>query len=188
LSIPYTHDDDRIKDDEQLDGFYVIRTSVSPETMSPQEAVEVYKSLSRVERAFRSIKSVDLKVRPFYHHLAHRVKAHVFICMLAYYVEWHMRQLLAPILFDDDDKATAAALRSSVVVPAQRSPKALKKAQSKTTENGFPVHSFQGLLANLATITRNEIHPNIAGLEPFTKKTDPTPFEQHALNLLNVRV
>ena len=187
-SFTHTHDDARIKDDEMLDGFYVIRTTVSPETMSPQEAVEVYKSLSRVERAFRSIKSVDLKVRPFHHHLAHRVRAHVFICMLAYYVEWHMRQLLAPILFDDDDKATATALRSSVVVPAQRSPKALKKAQSKKTEHDFPVHSFKGLLVNLATITRNEIHPNIAGLEPFTKTADANPFQQHALDLLNVKV
>ncbi len=184
----YTHDTDRIKQDADLDGFYVIRTSVSSEKLSPEQAVDIYKSLSRVERAFRCIKTVDLKVRPIHHHLVGRVKVHVFICMLAYYVEWHMRQKLAPLLFDDDDKAAARALRHSVVVPAQRSAKALKKAQSKRNEDNFPVNSFKGLLADLATIVRNRIEPNIPGFEPFYKTTDPTPLQQRALDLLGTRI
>jgi transposase len=187
-SFSYTHNEPRINEDAELDGFYVIRTSVCAKNMSPEEVVDVYKSLSRVERAFRCIKTVDLKVRPFHHHLEGRVRAHVFICMLAYYVEWHMRQKLAPLLFDDDDKAAARALRHSVVVPAQRSAKALKKAQSKRTEDDFPVSSFNGLLANLSTITRNLIEPNLPGIDSFYQTTDPTPLQLRALDLLGVKI
>ncbi len=109
------------------DGVYVVRTSLPTETLDDAATVRSYKSLALVERAFRCIKTIDLQVRPVYHWLADRVRAHVFLCMLAYYLEWHMRQRLAPMLFDDNDKEAADALRESVVAPAQRSPTALSK-------------------------------------------------------------
>ena len=134
----------------------MIRTSVAPEEMDAEQIVAAYKGLSVAERAFRSCKSVDLKVRPIYHHLEDRVRAHVFLCMLAYYVEWHLRQKLAPILFDDEDPETGRQLRDSVVaIPSQRSPGALHKAHHKRTEAGEPVHSFQTLLSDLATISKS---------------------------------
>jgi transposase len=166
-----------------LDGIYVIRTSVLSEAASAEQAVRHYKSLSMVERVFRSTKSVDLKIRPIHHHLADRVRAHILLCMLAYYVEWHMRRALAPILFDDDDPAAAQAQRDSIVAPAKRSPKALHKAQSKRTEDGLPVHSFQTLLADLATVAKNTAVMNQATMQIITT---PTPLQQRALELLKV--
>lgn len=166
-----------------LDGIYVIRTSVLPEAASAEQAVRYYKSLSMVERVFRSSKTVDLNVRPIHHYLADRVRAHILLCMLAYYVEWHMRRALAPILFDDDDPAAGQVQRNSIVAPAMRSPKALHKAQSKRTEDGFPVHSFQTLLADLATIAKNTAVMNQATMQIITT---PTPLQQRALELLKV--
>ena len=116
-----------------MDGIYVIRTNVPAEVLSSEQAVRNYKSLSGVERAFRSLKTVDLHVRPIHHRQPDRVRAHIFLCMLAYYVEWHMRKDLAPLLFDDEDKVAAEKLRASVVAPAQRSPSAQAKAHSKRT-------------------------------------------------------
>ena len=164
-----------------LDGIYVIRTNVPAEALPAEQAVARYKSLARVERAFRSMKSVDLKVRPIYHHQAGRVKAHVFLCMLAYYVEWHMRQALAPMLFDDDDRDAAQAQRRSVVAPAQRSQRAQKKAASKHTPEGLPVHSFRTLLEDLATLTRNQVR---LGGQSFPMLTTPTPVQERAFQLL----
>jgi transposase len=178
----------RIAEEAALDGLYVIRTSVPAEVLTAPETVAAYKGLSVVERAFRSYKSVDLKVRPIYHHLADRVRAHVFLCMLAYYVEWHMRQVLAPLLFDDDDKASAAAQRASIVAPAQVSEKAQRKARTQRTDEGLPVHSFQTLLADLATIVKNRIQPRLPGAIPFDQITRPTPLQQRALDLLAVRL
>lgn len=169
-----------------LDGFYVIRTNVPKEVLTAEETVLNYKRLSRVERAFRSLKTVDLKVRPIHHRLADRVRSHVFLCMLAYYVEWHMRQKLAPVLFDDEDRSSTEALRQTVVAPAQRSPRALKKALSKRTQHGWPVQSFQSLLGDLATLCKNRFQPKIQGAGAFTKLTSPTPFQQHAFDLLGV--
>jgi hypothetical protein len=166
-----------------LDGIYVIRTSVLPEAASAEQTVRHYKSLSMVERVFRSSKTVDLKVRPIHHYLAGRVRAHILLCMLAYYVEWHMRRALAPILFDDDDPAAGQAQRDSIVTPAARSPKALHKAQSKRTEDGFPVHSFQTLLADLATVAKNTAIMNQTTMQIITT---PTPLQQRALELLKV--
>jgi Transposase DDE domain len=166
-----------------LDGIYVIRTSVKTAVASAEQTVFHYKSLSTVERAFRSIKSVDLKVRPIHHHLANRVRAHVFLCMLAYYVEWHMRRVLAPILFDDHDRATAQAQRQSIVAPATRSPQALQKVHSKQTDDGKPVHSFQTLMADLATITKNTAVMNNNTMQILTT---PTALQQHAFDLLQV--
>ena len=139
------------------DGLYVVRTSLSEATLGDADTVRSYKSLALVERAFRCIKTVDLNVRPVYHRLADRVRAHVFLCMLAYYLEWHMRQRLAPMLFDDTDKEEAEALRSSVVAQAQRSKAAVKKQTPGVTPDGLPVHSFRTLLADLATLARNTI-------------------------------
>lgn len=166
-----------------LDGIYVIRTSVQSEAASAEQTVRHYKSLSMVERVFRSTKSVDLKVRPIHHRLADRVRAHILLCMLAYYVEWHMRRALAPILFDDDDPAAAQAQRDSIVAPAKRSPKAIHKSQSKRTEDGLPVHSFQTLLADLATVAKNTAVMNQTTMQIITT---PTPLQQRALELLEV--
>ena len=147
-----------------------------------------YKSLARVERAFRCIKTVDLHVRPVYHWLEGRVRAHVLLCMLAYYLQWHMRQCLAPMLFDDADKDEAEALRRSVVAQAQRSKAAVKKQTTGATPDGLPVHSFHTLLADLATMARNTIVTAINPLSPLTVVTQPTPIQQKAFDLLGLAV
>jgi hypothetical protein len=173
-----------IEREAALDGIYVIRTSVPASNLNSQQVVATYKSLSTVERAFRSMKSVDLKVRPIYHHQAERVKAHVFLCMLAYYVEWHMRRALAPLLFDDEEPDAAQAQRTSIVAPAQRSTSAQQKAASKQTADGLPVHSFRTLLADLATLTRNRVR---MGERTFDMLATPTALQERALELLQVR-
>lgn len=179
---------ERIAHEALLDGIYVIRTSVPQEKMSKEQAVGSYKSLSRVERAFRTLKGVDLKVRPIHHRLAERVKTHVFLCMLAYYVEWHMRQALAPLLFQDDDPAGAEAARESIVAPAKRSASARRKASSKRNGEGGPAHSFKTLLQDLATVAKNRAC--IPGREDsaFTLTTIPTPLQQRAIDLLGVNL
>ena len=144
-----------------------MRTSLDQATLGDAETVRSYKSLSLVERAWRCIKTVDLHVRPVYHWLADRVRAHVFLCMLAYYLEWHMRQRLAPMLFDDTDKDIAEAERKSVVAQAPRSKAAVKKQTTGLTPDGLPVHSFRSLLADLATLARNTITTAIAPLSPL---------------------
>jgi transposase len=168
------------------DGVYVVRTSLPAATLDDAATVRSYKSLALVERAFRCIKTVDLQVRPVHHWLADRVRAHVFLCMLAYYLEWHMRQRLAPMLFDDTDKDAAAALRASVVAQADRSPAAVTKQTTGLTEDGLPVHSFRSLLADLATLTRNTITTAITPHYPLTVLTRPTPIQQKAFDLLGV--
>ena len=148
--------------------------------------MRAYKDLSKVERAFRSIKTVDLKIRPIYHRLEDRVRAHVFLCMLAYYVEWHMRQKLQTILFDDDDKASAELLRSSIVAPAPRSERAQRKDETKRTEEGLPVHSFRTLLADLATLSKNRVQTGGATPCEFYVLTQPTDLQRHVFELLGV--
>ena len=177
---------EKIAQEAVLDGIYVIRTSVAAETLNATATVRAYKDLAKVERAFRSLKTVDLKVRPIYHWLAKRVRAHVFLCMLAYYVEWHVKERLAPILFDDHDREMAEQLRDSIVAPAQRSPKAKAKADTRQTEDGNPVHSFQTLLDDLATIVKNWLQPSIPGAPTFIKITRATPIQQRAYDLLGV--
>jgi hypothetical protein len=130
------------------------------------------------------MKSVDLKVRPIHHHQAERVKAHVLLCMLAYYVEWHMRRALASMLFDDEDREGARAQRTSIVAPAQRSESAQNKAASKQTADGLPVHSFRSLLADLATLTRNRVR---MGEQSFDMLATPTVVQERALQLLQVK-
>lgn len=182
-SFSYERKQARIDAEAALDGVYVIRTNVSSQSASSEDAVRHYKGLAAVERAFRSLKSVDLKVRPIHHRLADRVRAHVFLCMLAYYVEWHMRQALAPILFDDEDPASAT--RDSLVAPAQRSESALHKALRKRTEDGWPVHSFATLLADLRTLALNRIQMKKHETS-FDMLTSPTPLQQRAFDLLGV--
>jgi transposase len=185
-SFSYRRNQEAIVQEAALDGVYVIRTSVSADAFPAEEVVRSYKSLSTVERAFRSYKTVDLHVRPIFHQLPERVKAHVFLCMLAYYVEWHMRQKLAPMLFDDDDPEAARAQRSSIVAPAVPSPSARRKAVTLQTPDGLPVHSFQTLLQNLATIVKNRIQPKPESSASFDMVTRPTVLQQKALSLLSV--
>ena len=187
-SFNYRRKQEAIEREAALDGIYVVRSSLTPQQMTASDLVRSYKGLSVVEQAFRSFKTVDLKVRPIYHRLEDRVRAHLFLCMLAYYVQWHMRQKLAPVLFQDEDKAAAEALRESVVQPARRSHRARNKAQLKRTEQGWPIHSFQTLLADLATITKNRVQAKLTGAEPFDQMTRPTPFQQHVLDLLGVKL
>lgn len=185
-SFQYERKTANIEREQSLDGVYVIRTSVQKEALSSEQVVASYKSLSGVERAFRSLKTVDLHVRPIHHRLPDRVRAHILLCMLAYYVEWHMRQRLAPMLFDDDDKSQAQAARHSIVAPAQRSASAKRKAFTKQTADGLPVHSFQTLLGDLATIVRNRIQPAEKHIPAFDMLTQPTAIQQRAFDLLAV--
>jgi hypothetical protein len=169
-----------------LDGIYVVRTSLPATVLDAAATVRSYKSLSLVERAFRCLKTVDLQIRPIYHWLADRVRAHVFLCMLAYYLEWHMRRRLAPMLYDETDKEAAEALRSSVVAKAERSPAAVTKQTTGRTGDGLPVHSFRSLLADLATLTRNTLVTAIDPEGAFTLTARPTPLQQKAHDLLGL--
>jgi transposase len=186
-SFSFSRNEVAIAKDSALDGVYIIRTSVKSETLDAAQTLRAYKSLSTVEQAFRSYKSVDLKVRPIYHRLEQRVKAHVFLCMLAYYVEWHMRKALAPLLFDDEKVTEQPEEKTSVVAPSKRSKKARAKAATKKTSEKFPVHSFRTLMADLATIAKNKFQSNSweAPLT-FEKITQPTPLQQKAIELLEV--
>jgi len=189
-SFSYQRKGASIAKEAALDGIYVIRTSIPRELLDTNAAVGAYKSLSDVERAFRTLKSIDLKIRPIFHRLVERVKAHVFLCMLAYYVEWHMREALAPILFDDHEAHAAAKSRPNMVAPAERSEAAKRKAKTKMTADNLPVHSFRTLLADLATITKNTVEVERIGNDPvtFEKLARPTRLQQRALDLLGVKL
>ena len=181
----YRRDEEKIAREAALDGLYVIRTSVASETMGSEDVVRAYKDLAKVERAFRCFKTIDLKVRPIYHWLDDRIRTHVFLCMLAYYVEWHMRKKLAPILFDDHERAEAERDRKSIVAPAPRSKVAARKDQSKRTDDDEPVHSFRTLLADLGTLAKNRVRVH-GSSEEFYVMTQPTAPQTRALNLLGV--
>ena len=184
-SFSFRRDEDKIAEEQQLDGLYIVRSNVEPEHFDAAQTVRAYKDLAKVERAFRSLKTVDLKVRPIHHRRADRVRAHVFLCMLAYYVEWHMRQALKPLLFDDHDPAAAERQRASVVQKAKRSPAARAKAAGKRTAEDLPVHSFRTLLADLGTLTANTMRV-ADGDATFTMLTKPTPVQQRSFELLGV--
>jgi transposase len=185
-SFSHRRNENRIEAEAALDGIYVIRTSVKPEAFTSEDAVRAYKDLSSVEHAFRCLKTVDLKIRPIFHWLDDRIRAHVFLCMLAYYVEWHMRERLAPILFDDHERDEAEATRASIVQPAPRSEAARAKDKSKQTEEGLPVHSFRTLLNDLGTLAKNRVRVRgESGLE-FYELTHATAVQQRALDLLGV--
>lgn len=181
----YRRDEKKIAGEAALDGLYVVRTSVQPEAMSSEHVVRVYKDLAKVERAFRSLKTIDLKVRPIYHWMDARIRAHVFLCMLAYYVEWHMRKKLAPILFDDHHRTEAECERESIVAPAPRSAAATKKDQRKRTDDNEPVHSFRTLLEDLGTLAKNRVRVRRSP-EEFFVLTQPTAPQSRALGLLGV--
>jgi transposase len=168
------------------DGIYVIRTNLPADAMGDPQIVASYKSLSRVERAFRSIKTVDLEIRPIHHWLEDRVRAHVLLCMLAYYVEWHMRRALGPMLYEDDEKEALLAERASPVAKAPRSDTARAKEATHRTADGLPVHSFQSLIADLATLCLNTL---VTALNPdyeITVATRPTPLQAKAFELLGI--
>ncbi len=144
-SFSFQRNEAGIAEEQQLDGLYIVRSNVEPEQFDAAQTVRAYKDLAKVERAFRSLKTVDLQVRPIHHRRADRVRAHVLLCMLAYYVEWHMHQALKPLLFDDHGPAAAERQRASVVQKAKRSPAARAKAARKRTDDDLPVHSFRTL-------------------------------------------
>lgn len=179
----YHRDQARIDQEARLDGVYVIRTSVPAAEIETEAVVRSYKELSQVEWAFRDLKTVHLEVRPVRHRLEDRVRAHAFICMLAYYVVWHMRRALAPLLFQDDDPAGAEGDRRSIVAPARRSIRARRKAQRKRTDDGLPVHSFETLLDDLATLTDNRMR---FGTATFRQVAQPTVLQKRAFELLDV--
>ena len=169
-----------------LDGVYVIRSSLPGEGFPAAAVVLAYKGLSHAERGFRDIKSGDLDVRPIHHRRAHRVRAHVFLCMLAYYVIWHMKRDLAPMLFKDDDPAAAAAQRSSPVAKAKVSPAARQKAITRRAKDGQPVHSFRTLLQDLANLTRNSVR--FGDARPTTILSRPTQTQNRAFDLLGLKI
>ena len=183
-SFTFTRNTEDIAAEAALDGIYVLRTSLPTDSLPTDDVVARYKNLADVERFFRTLNS-ELDVRPIRHRLADRVRAHMFLRMLSYYISWHMKQVLAPILFQDNDKPAAAAKRANPVAPAQRSDEALHKTARKRTDDDTPVHSFTSLLADLATICANQIQP-ADDTPPFTMTTTPTPLQRRAFELLNI--
>jgi len=187
-SFSFRRNLESIAAEARLDGLYVVRTSLPPEAMSAADTVHAYKSLARVERAFRALKSIDLQIRPVHHWIEHRVRAHVFLCMLAYYIEWHLRQAWSPLLFDEHDHAGAKAQRASPVAAAEPSDAALHKRASRRGDDGVPISSFRDLLRHLATLTLNLVA--IPGAKPSSSTilAKPTPLQQRAFDLLAVRL
>src|ERR1700761_874729 len=189
-SFDFTRKAEAIAEEARFDGFYVLRTSVSAEQIDTAGTVRAYKSLAQVERAFRCMKTVDLELRPVFHWTAPRVRAHVLLCMLAYYLEWHMRQTLAPMLFDDHDRAAAEAGRTSPVAKATVSKAAYRKASTQRVDaragESHPVHSFRTLLLDLATLTRNTVC--FGGQKMLTVQSTASPVQRRALSLLGVEV
>ncbi len=185
-TLTWRRKDEAIRAEAALDGLYVIRTSLAAQRLDGAQAVAAYKSLAHVERAFRSMKTVDLNVRPVFHYSEQRVRAHVFLCMLAYYVEWHMRRRLKPMLFDDEYLDEASATRASPVLKAVRSDHAKAKDTTKHADDGLPLHSFRTLLKDLATLTLNIAH---TGANPNAKiviTSRPSPTQAKAFELLNL--
>jgi hypothetical protein len=187
-NLTFARNTAQIDAEAALDGLYVLRTNLAPEAIDATSTVRAYKQLASVERAFRSIKTVDLEVRPIHHRRPDRVRAHVLLCMLAYYLEWHMRRALKPILFDDHDTNAAEAARTSIVAKAQRSEAAQRKAATKHTDDGLPVHSFRSLLGDLATVTRNTMAMAQTPDASFVLYPQLTQIQARAFQLLNVAV
>jgi len=180
--LSFVRDEAAIAREAALDGFYVVRTSMPAASLDAAATVLAYKSLAQLERAFRSLKTVDLEVRPIHHRLAGRVRAHVFLCMLAHYVQWHLRRALAPLLFDDHDREAALAQRASPVAVARVSPAAA--ARTRRTDDDRPVHSFRTLLADLATLTRNTVR--LGEAPPITMLARPTPLQDDVFHRLGL--
>ncbi|MFL5072638.1 MAG: IS1634 family transposase [Xanthobacteraceae bacterium] len=176
----------QIAEEARLDGLYVIRTNVPAEHLDAAEAVQAYKDLARVERAFRSLKTVDLEIRPIRHWMASRVRAHVFLCMLAYHVEWHLRQALAPLLFHDTELASARAERTSPVAATEPSEAAKAKKATKRSADGLRVMSFADLIDHLGTLVRNTMRAPLRTRHRFTLYATPTPLQEAAFQLLGI--
>jgi transposase len=185
-SFSYRRLDQQIAQEAALDGMYVVRTSLSAETLTAEQTVSAYKDLSQVEWAFRSLKTMDLHLRPINHWKDHRIRSHVFICMLAYYVEWHLRAALSELLFDDHERDAAEATRQSIVSPAPRSDAAKRKEQDRRTPEGFPVQSFQCLLKDLATLCKNRVRWTSTPEVEFHRVTMPTALQRHVFELLGL--
>ena len=181
----WNRNEESIREEAGLDGIYVIRTSQPKEELSPEDAVRDYKKLSQVERAFRCLKGEDLHIRPIFHRTDPRVRAHIFLCLLAYYVEWHLRRAWAPLLFADEELEGERATRDPLR-PAEPSASARRKKSLRRTADGLPVHSFRSLLNDLSTLSRNTCrfgeHPDTPNLFVLT---DPTPLQSKALQLLH---
>jgi hypothetical protein len=185
-SFGWRRNDASIAAEAALDGLYVIRTSLGEQQLRAEDAVAAYKSLAHVERAFRSLKTTDLHVRPVFHYSEQRVRAHVFLCMLAYYVEWQMRQRLKPMLFDDQYLDEANATRTSPVAKALRSDHAKAKDRTKHAEDGLPLHSFRTLLKDLATLTYNIARTGANPDAEIVITSRPTPIQAKAFELLRL--
>jgi hypothetical protein len=185
-SFAFHRNADAIAAEAALDGIYVVRTNLAKRVLDDAATVGAYKSLAKVERAFRSLKTVDIHLRPIFHWTAPRVRAHVLLCMLAYHVEHHMRARLAPMLYDETDHEAAAAMRTSIVAKAERSEAAIRKQTTGRTDDGLPVHSFQTLLADLATYSRIQATTALNDKYIFTLHTRPTPTQQRAFELLSI--
>jgi transposase len=177
---------DQIEAEARLDGIYVIRTSMPAEHLDAAEAVQAYKDLSRVERAFRSMKTVDLDIRPIRHWTAERVRAHVFLCMLAYHVEWHLRDALAPLLFHDTELEAARAERTSPVAKTEPSEAVKEKKATKRSADGQRVMSFADLIAHLGTFTRNTMRVPARPKHRFVLHSELTPLQEAAFRLLDL--
>jgi hypothetical protein len=185
-SFAFHRNVDAIAAEAALAGIYVVRTNLAKRVLDDAATVGAYKSLAKVERAFRSLKTVDIHLRPIFHWTAPRVRAHVLLCMLAYHVEHHMRAKLAPMLYDETDHEAAAAKRTSIVAKAERSEAAIRKQTTGRTDDGLPVHSFQTLLADLATYSRIQATTALNEKYIFTLHTRPTPTQQRAFELLGI--
>ncbi len=185
-SFTFTRKQAQIDAEAALDGLYVLRTNVPSEQLSDAQTVLAYKSLAQVERAFRSMKTVDLHVRPIYHFSESRVRAHVFLCMLAYYVEWHLREALKPLLHDDEELAVLRDQRVNPVMPTPRSEGASAKAARHRTDDDLPVHSLHTLLQDLATLTYNITSTPVNPQAKIVITTRPTPLQSKAFALLGI--
>jgi transposase len=185
-TFSYERNEGKIDQEAALDGIYVIRTSEPAERLSADDTVRSYKNLTQVERAFRSLKGIDLLIRPIWHHTEDHVRSHIFICMLAYYVEWHMRKALAPLLFDDEQLDENRKTRDPVK-PAKPSVSAKDKKTQKLTSEGFVVHSFDTLLEELGTRCRNRCRIRSDSKGPtFYQTTEMSPLQERAFHLLGL--
>jgi transposase len=185
-SFQWSRREEGIKEEAQLDGIYVLRTSASAEHLSAEDTVRSYKRLAEVERAFRCLKGIDLLVRPIRHRDEHRVKAHIFLCLLAYYVEWHMRKAWAPLLFEDEELQEDRKRRDAIL-PAKPSESAQQKKRTRKTAEGFPVHSFATLIAELASRARVTYAVRSDHASPtFQQVPEPTPLQARAYELLRL--
>jgi len=177
--------EESIRREADLDGIYVVRTSEPAERLSAPDTVRTYKSLALVERAFRCLKGVDLLVRPIFHRTEDHVRAHIFLCMLAYYVEWHLREAWTPLLFQDEELSQQRKQRDPVA-PAQPSPSARRKKSTRHSSEGLPLHSFKTLLTELARRCRNTCRLKAGHASSFTMLTNPTQLQARALQLLGL--